>query len=105
MDERCAARHTFAGRPYFAVASALCARHQYRVPPSRRFPTGFILQALLCFSAVFMCKPNMPKLLVPMPLWPLSLKTATSHVAGELVLRLVANHTLPYDQDGECNWA
>jgi hypothetical protein len=31
--------HAVAGFPYFAVASALCLRHQQRVPPSRRLPT------------------------------------------------------------------
>src|SRR5439155_6344817 len=36
----CEARHVFAGLPYFAVASALCRRHQYRVPPSLRRPTA-----------------------------------------------------------------
>src|SRR5688572_14293395 len=38
----CAVRHALACFPYFAVASALCLRHQYRVPPSRRLPTETI---------------------------------------------------------------
>src|ERR1700691_3802391 len=43
---RCAVRQAVAGLPYFAVASARCLRHQYRVPPSRRLPTETIWHAL-----------------------------------------------------------
>src|SRR5580658_1107577 len=43
---KCAVRQAVAGLPYFAVASARCLRHQYRVPPSRRLPTETMWQAL-----------------------------------------------------------
>src|SRR5208283_1552055 len=46
----CAVRHWLAGLPYFAVASALCRRHQYRVPPSLRFPTETISHRVDCAS-------------------------------------------------------
>src|SRR5580700_88337 len=46
----CAVRHWLAGLPYFAVASALCRRHQYRVPPSLRFPTETTSHRVDCTS-------------------------------------------------------